>query len=269
MSQEIIRKYHIQAKKSLWQNFLVDENILETIALSIDIKWKNIVELWPWYGALTEKILQKNPQALHLVEIDSNMIDILNDREYNKDFHTQNIAFKIFKQDILTYIPEFKKYSIVANIPYYITSPILRHLLYDVENSPEEMLILMQKDVADKILWKGKNKSSVLSLIVDKKCRVKEKIFVPRESFLPSPKIDSSVIYFKKHDTFNKINDEKFLKIIKKWFLSPRKKLIKNLVSGGYNSSKILDFYSANKISENMRGEDLSITLWCKLSQYI
>jgi 16S rRNA (adenine1518-N6/adenine1519-N6)-dimethyltransferase len=104
------------------------------------------------------------------------MIDILEDRIKNNDFNIEKINFKINNIDVLKYFPSFEKYDVVANIPYYITSPILRHFLYELENKPENMLILMQKDVADKIL--DNKKTSVLSLIVAKKANVYEKIFV-------------------------------------------------------------------------------------------
>lgn len=168
MSLEILRKYWIKAKKSLWQNFLVNKNIVEEIAWVIDVKWQNIVEVWPGYWALTEKLLEKKPKSLNLVELDPDMIEILEKRIEAWDFDLDWVEFKINNIDVLKYEPEFKKYSVIANIPYYITSPILRHFLYDIEKIPEKMLILMQKDVWDKILWKGKNKSSVLSLFIEK-----------------------------------------------------------------------------------------------------
>jgi len=265
MSLKIIKKYNIFAKKSLGQNFLIDENILEEISLCTEIKDKNILEVWPWYGALTKKILEKKPKKLTLVELDNSMVEILKDREKLWDFNTEWVDFSIKNRDVLKFELESKKYSVIANIPYYITSPILRHFLYDVKNIPEEMIILMQKDVWDKILWKWKNKSSVLSLFIEKKCRVSEKIFVPKESFFPIPKIESSVLSFKIHNDFLEIDDRKFLEVIKKWFLAPRKKLIKNLVQWGYKKEKILDFFKKNNIWESIRGEDLTIDIWCRL----
>lgn len=270
MSERTIQKYKIFAKKSLWQNFLVDENILENIADCIDIEWKNILEVGPGYGALTEKLLEKIPTSLHLVELDTDMIDIL-----RQEFHLsltlsskergQATDFQIFHTDILKHTPSFEKYSVIANIPYYITSPILRHFLYTLETSPEKMLILMQQDVGDRILQKNKNKSSVLSLIVQKKCKISEQLLVPKESFIPVPKVESSVLLFETHNDFADINDEAFLKLIKAWFSNARKKCIKNLVAGWYDKQKILDFYEKNNLSENIRAEDLDVGMWCEM----
>lgn len=134
------------------------------------------------------------------------------------------MSFKIFHQDILTFTPEFQDYSVIANIPYYITSPILTHFLYTLKNPPQEMLILMQKDVGDKILQgtgtkvpvPKKLKSSVISLMIAKKCFVSEKLLVPAKSFIPAPKVESSVLYFETHQKYSSIDDEGFLNFIKK-----------------------------------------------------
>jgi len=269
MSQEIIKKYKILAKKSLGQNFLVNEEITQNISKLIQVQGKNIIEVWPGYGALTERLWEQNPSALHLVELDRDMIEILEDRFLQPSppapLPKGEGSFRIFNQDILEFIPEFENYSVIANIPYYITSPILRHFLYNLENTPESMIILMQKDVGDKILWKGKNKSSVLSLMIEKKCSVSEEIFVWKENFIPAPKIESAVLKFIPHDAYQDINDEKFLEIIKKWFLAPRKKLIKNLIMWWYEKSKIEEYFRLQWYSENIRGEDLNISQWCDL----
>ena len=169
MTLEILKKYKIKAKKLLWQNFLVNDYIVENIAKQINIKWKNIVEIWPGYWVLTKKLLENNPKSLILVELDKDMIEIIEDRIKNKDINPTWINFKIKNIDILKFESQLKNYSVIANIPYYITSPILRHFLYNVKNVPKNMVILMQKDVWDKILGWKKSKSSVLSLFLAKK----------------------------------------------------------------------------------------------------
>lgn len=269
MSQKIIKKYGILAKKSLGQNFLIDDEKLQDIWWVLNIFGENIVEVWPGYGALTEILLSKKPKSLYLVELDRDMVKILKDREESQDVSTEGVDFQIFHQDVLEYVPEFQKYSVIANIPYYITSPILRHFLYDIENIPENMLILMQKDVADKIVWKGKNKSSVLSLMVQKKCKVQEKVYVPKESFLPIPKVESSAVLFQKHNDYESVNDEEFLRLIKAWFLAPRKKLIKNLISGWYEKKKIEEFLCLQWYDTNFRWEDWDIEFWIGLMNFL
>ena len=135
-------------KKALGQNFLVNEGIIKKIVECTPIEGKVCMEIWPGQWAITSKILEKYPQSLTLIELDGDMIDVLEDRNLWADIDIKNM-------DVLEYQPDFQKYSVIANIPYYITSPILRHFLYEVKNRPQEMLILMQQDVWDKILWKG------------------------------------------------------------------------------------------------------------------
>lgn len=265
MTLEIIKKYKIKAKKSLWQNFLINDEILDNIAETLEIENKNIIEVWPWYGALTEKILKKNPEKLTLIELDREMIEILEKRIENKDFLNPEKIF-IKNIDVLKYFPEDKKYFVIANIPYYITSPILRHFLYDVENIPDSMLILMQKEVWDKIIlgqeWK-KIKTSVLSLFVAKKCKVREVIFVGKENFSPAPKVESSVLLFEKHNDFSDLDDKIFFEFIKKAFVEPRKKLINNLSKAWFDKEFLKKFFEEKNISENIRPEDLEIGEWC------
>ncbi len=269
MSQEILNKYNIRAKKSLGQNFLVDEWILELIASAVNVVWENIIEVWPGYWALTEKLIHANPQAIKLIELDKDMTFILEERIFNWELDFWSIDLEIVNQDVLQYTPTFESYKVIANIPYYITSPILRHFLYELSYTPESMLILMQRDVGDKILWKNKWKSSVLSLIVEKKCRVSERILVPKESFIPQPKVESSVLLFETHKKYKDVDDEKFLKIIKIWFSEARKKLIKNLVKWGFEKEKIIEFYTQNNFSENTRAEELDVRQWCELIKTI
>lgn len=267
MSLKIIQKYKILAKKSLGQNFLMNNDILDEIVDIIPVTWNNIIEVWPGYGALSEKLLEKKPRSLHLVELDKDMIYILEDRIQQWELYTWEIDFQIYNQDVLDFFPKFQIYSLIANIPYYITSPILRHFLYDVENPPKKMIILMQKDVWDKILWKWKNKSSVLSLMIEKKCKVREEIFVGKENFIPQPKVESSVLSFETYDIYDDIDDKKFLELIRAWFSSPRKKLIKNLIWAWFDKEKVRDFLCQQWRDENMRGEDGDIYFWIELFQ--
>lgn len=268
MTLEIIKKYKIRAKKSLWQNFLINEEILKNISEIIEIKDKNIIEVWPWYWALTEKILQKNPKNLTLVELDLEMIEILNSRILNNDFENPE-KLQIKNIDVLKYFSDFEKYSVIANIPYYITSPIIRHFLYKNKNIPEKMLILMQKDVWDKIiLWQEntkKQKSSVLSLFVAKKCFASEVIFVWKNNFSPPPKVESSVILFEPRYDFDFLDDDIFIDFIKKSFKEPRKKLVNNLAKSWYDKEFVKNILKNKNISENIRPEDLNISIWCDL----
>jgi 16S rRNA (adenine1518-N6/adenine1519-N6)-dimethyltransferase len=135
----------IRAKKSLGQNFLIDEEALADIASSVVVDNKHIIEVGPGYGALTDYLIASNPVSLTLVELDTDMIRILEEK-----YHS---PIMILHEDVLQFTPRVEQYSVIANIPYYITSPILFHFLYASEfTSPEEMVIMMQEEVGEKIL---------------------------------------------------------------------------------------------------------------------
>ncbi len=220
MPEELFKRYQIKAKKALGQNFLVNGNIIDEIANVIDTTDKNIIEVWPGYWALTQKLLLQDLESLTLVELDERMVEILENRIALWELETSNTNFKIENTDILKYTPDFlsplggdawkaegAKYSVIANIPYYITSPILRHFLYNLEKSPDEMVILMQKDVWDKILAIfhekiKKQRSSVIGLMMAKKCYVTEQLTVAKQNFIPAPNVESSVLLFETHDKF-------------------------------------------------------------------
>lgn len=145
----LLKRYAIEPKKSLGQNFLVQDEALLKIASYIDISGADVIEVGPGYGALTEKLITASPASLTLVEYDPKMIAILQDRWSRGEFHFSG-KLDIFEQDVLKFSPT-RTSILIANIPYYITSPILFRFLYEVSFAPTEMIILMQKEVADKI----------------------------------------------------------------------------------------------------------------------
>ncbi len=275
----------VKAKKSLGQNFLTDIQTLETIANHLEVSWNHILEVWPWYGALTEYLLNQKPKSLYLVELDTDMITILKSRVAKNELQTNGIDFEIIHQDILKFEPRFWHnqdseihYFVIANIPYYITSPILRHFLYDIKKKPQKMLIMMQKEVGERILegkveserWVNKMKkikSSVLSLMIAKKCFTEKVCIVPKTAFSPAPKVDSIVLAFEIHEKFNDISDEKFLEFIKICFSEPRKKLQNNLIKWNYSKESIVWRFSKLWFSELVRAEELSAEQIIELMQ--
>lgn len=265
--QLIFDKYNINPKKSLGQNFLINDSILDKIASTIDIIGKNIIEVGPWYWALTDKLLQKKPGNLTLVEFDKKMVEILEDRIVTNDLKSWNTQIIIDNVDILKFTPNFSSYSVIANIPYYITSPILTHFFYDIDNHPDEMVILMQKDVWDKIRKVNWNKTSVLSLMCEIACEeIKEITKVGANNFVPPPKIESAVLYFKLRKTINSLESKKLIKIIKIWFSERRKKLFSNLVKNNiFTPEKLAEIFEKNWFNQNIRAEELNLENWKKL----
>lgn len=226
----------IKAKKSLGQNFLIDDSALADIASGIEISGKHIIEVWPGYGALTDYIIEQSPMSIDLVELDTDMIEILQ-WKYAQDF------ISIHHIDVLKFIPQYEQYSVIANIPYYITSPILFRFLYDLTNTPQEMIIMMQEEVGEKILeWRKTKKPhhSFLSLCMEIACENIEILrYVHRSSFDPAPRVDSIVLKFNVKQDRNKTEEEMLISLWKVSFAHPRKTLLSNLKWSTYNSESI------------------------------
>ena len=125
MSLEIIQKYKILAKKSLGQNFLVNSEIIDETVNIIPVAWNNIIEVWPGYWALTEKLLEQKPASLHLVELDRDMIEILEDRLHLWELKSWAVDFKIHNQDVLNFVPDFQN---IANHYLYLPKYYLLYL---------------------------------------------------------------------------------------------------------------------------------------------
>ena len=271
MSQFLREYYQISAKKKLGQNFLTDENKLQIIAQAHPLAGKNVIEVWPGYGALTEYILQEHPTSLDLVELDQDMITILEDRLDPASAYplmTEWSTVQILHKDVLKLeqIPE--KSIIVANIPYYITSPILTHFLMHLHSHVDAMVIMMQREVAEKILAK-KWKHSYLSISCHLFCReILLVTNVPASSFVPAPKVDSSVLLFTTAGLNNEelIYKQKILQLASHGFREPRKKLVSNLAKyGSYDKWDIISLFEKLDLSENLRAEDLSTENWNNL----
>lgn len=252
----------IKPKKHLGQNFLQDLDILDNISSILDIKGRDILEIWPWYGALTTKLLEKSPKSLVLVEFDIDMVEILNSKLSSEELVVWDVDFSIVNVDILKYKPIYSDYLVIANIPYYITSPILLRFLYEVEHKPTRMVILMQKEVWEKLVSK---RSSILSLIIEKKRITRYELSVPKNAFYPIPKVDSMVISFELYDKYSEYSDSIFIDFIKKAFTNPRKKLLNNLKQSGYNIELYKTKLQKLWYSENSRPEELSIDNYINL----
>ena len=271
MSQFLREYYQISAKKKLGQNFLTDENKLQIIAQAYPLAGQNVIEVWPGYGALTEYILQEHPTSLDLVELDRDMIAILEDRLDPASTYplvAEWSTVQILHKDVLKLeqIPE--KSIIVANIPYYITSPILTHFLMHLHSHVDAMVIMMQREVAEKILAK-KWKHSYLSISCHLFCReILLVTNVPASSFVPAPKVDSSVLLFTTAGLNNEelIYKQKILQLASHGFREPRKKLVSNLAKyGSYDKWDIISLFEKLDLSENLRAEDLSTENWNNL----
>ncbi len=248
----------IKAKKSLGQNFLIDEEALSDIAAATQISNKRIIEVGPGYWALTDHLIAQSPKSIDLIELDRDMIVILEEKYTPLDI-------SIHHADILGFTPPYDEYSVIANIPYYITSPILFRFLYDLENSPEEMVIMMQEEVGEKILDGRARKPhhSFLSLCMETACDDIEIVrYVSRSSFDPQPRVDSIVLRFRVRKSRNLEQEKILMNLWKVAFAHPRKTLLSNMKWSNYSIDGIRSAIEKLGYDDRVRAEAIKREDW-------
>ena len=241
------KKEDVFLKKGLGQNLLTDKNIIKKIIDNVDIDENDIIlEIGPGLGAITLELSKKAKKVI-CVEKDKEMIEKL------KEKVGDNV--EIINADALDFIKNInlKKYKVVANIPYYITSSIIQALLENT-NQPSDIYLMVQKEVARRICAKPGD-MSVLAVSVQYYANPKILFNVSRNSFYPTPKVDSAFIQIR---TKGIKKNEKFFKLIKKGFSHPRKKLTNNL-----EEKEIVESWlEKNKLKAGERAENLSVSQW-------
>jgi 16S rRNA (adenine1518-N6/adenine1519-N6)-dimethyltransferase len=260
----------------LGQNFLIDRLVLKKIIDSADLQPNDIVlEIGPGIGTLTLE-LAKRVKKVIAVEKDKRMVEIL--KETLKDL--KNI--EIIKEDILKLDPKpytLKSYKIVANLPYYIVTPVIRKFLELTETRSLSMVLMVQKEVAQRILAKppafgevrpsGRPKMNLLAVSVQFYAKPEILFYVSKKSFWPQPKVDSAIIKISKTKNQKpKEFKDLFFKIVKVGFSQPRKQLINNLSKElKIEKEKVKEWLQKNKIQPTQRAETLSIEDWIKLTK--
>lgn len=278
-TNEILRKYGITANKRFGQNFLIDDYILENIIDSSNISKDDLViEIGPGLGNLTEYLLQEANHVL-LIEIDKNMIEIINDRFSNSINYTL-INEDVLKVSIDEKISEienknnikFKNIKVVANLPYYITTPILFKLLQD-ENRIGEITVMVQKEVALRMVANEKSKDYGILTLMTKFLSVPEIVVnVPNTSFIPAPNVESAVIKLIKEKRYEVRNEELFIKLVHSSFATRRKKMINSLMNTHFlnmEKSQIEEVFNKCNIDLNTRAEQLKIEEFIKIADEI
>ena len=266
----ILKKYGITANKSLGQNFLVDDEIIDTIVNSSGIDKNDLViEIGPGLGALTNKLLEKAGKVI-AIELDKKMINILNDRFKLYD-NFELINSDVLKVDLNSIISNsnFKDVKVVANLPYYITTPIIMKLLEDKLNI-KSITVMVQKEVSDRLCAiPGDKLSGAITYSVNYYC-IPEKIAdVPNSSFIPEPEVTSEVIKLVLRNTPPvKLNNEAlFFKLIKASFMQRRKTLLNGLSNSGIMSkNEALNLIESIGLDEKVRGENLSLDDFANLA---
>jgi len=253
-------------KKKFGQNFLKDSNITEAIANSVDYKKKNLViEIGPGAGSLTKKLLSRVDFAI-LYEIDNSLQDILKDElnEYNNyelifdDFLVRNV-----KEDLKKY--NYDNLYIVANLPYYVTTPIISKIIED-NLDVKEIVIMIQKEVADRFSAKvGTKEYGQLTVFLNYFFDIKKLFNVSRNSFVPKPNVDSAVIKMIKKENIEYLNNFKFFnKLVKDSFRFKRKTIKNNLSEYDLDIiNKVLNEYG---FDINCRSEVIPYNIFVEIS---
>ena len=275
VTRAILERHGFTFKKSFGQNFLTDTNILQKIVDTAEIDKKvNVIEIGPGIGALTE-FLAENAAEVMAFEIDDRLVPILADTL--RDFDNVTVVNQdILKVDLAQYIAEFKNpdlpIKVVANLPYYITTPILMHLIES--GIPfSEFVVMMQKEVADRISAQPNTKSyGSLSIAVQYYMTAKVAFIVPRTVFVPAPNVDSAILKMMRRDQpAVEVQDEKFFfKVSKASFVHRRKTLWNNLTSCFGKSeeikAKLERALETIDLAPNVRGESLDLETFARLS---
>lgn len=250
----LLKQYGIKPSKKLGQNFLIDKSVLKQIINVADLSLKDtVLEIGPGLGILTIE-LAKRARKVIAIEKDKKMCEIL--KEILGDY--RNV--EIINQDALKYELRITNYKLIANLPYYITSPVIRKFL-EVRHKPKSIIIMVQKEVAQRICAK-QPKMNLLAVSVQFYANPKIISYVSKKSFWPQPKVDSAIIKIEALKSPTSIDTKKFFQLVKTGFSSKRKMLKNNLKLDESILKKI-------DINPKTRAENLSVNNWLKLYEQI
>ncbi|WP_414698184.1 16S rRNA (adenine(1518)-N(6)/adenine(1519)-N(6))-dimethyltransferase RsmA [Peptacetobacter sp. AB845] len=273
-TKDIVDKHGFKFSKSLGQNFLIDDNVIDKIIDGARVKeGDKVIEVGPGIGTLTRE-MAKRAEKVVAVEIDKNLIPIL--KETLADFdNTEVVNEDILKVDINKLVDEKLSgdpVKLIANLPYYITTPIVMKFLE--EDIPvTDIVVMVQKEVADRMNAVPSTKDyGALSVAVQYYCDTEIVAKAPRHMFIPQPKVDSTVIglHIREEKKYKADNEQLFFKTVKAAFGQRRKTLLNSLSSMGVlDKAKIKEVLAEAGIDEKRRGETLSIEEFAHLSNII
>lgn len=269
-TKEIVNKYDFRFTKSLGQNFLVDESVLTDILESANLEEEDtVIEIGPGVGTLTKELLKKSKKVTS-IELDSSLVPILKEelKEYD---NFQLINEDALKVDFNKYIGD-EKVKFVANLPYYVTTPIIAKILNEGYNF-ESLTIMIQKEVAERIAGDpGTKEYGALSILVQYYCDVEIIRYVSAKAFIPQPKVESVVIKLIKLQKPRAIVKDKdlFMKIVRQSF-NMRRKTLRNAIRSlkTIPLDKIDRVFELAEIDSKRRGETLTIKEFGRLSDTI
>jgi len=254
----------ITPKKSLGQNFLNDQNIIDIMINAVEVKNKSILEIGPGTGNLTKNLLKKNPKKILVIEKDDHLSELL-----YKNFGDE---IKIINDDILK-IKENKLdkdiLTVFGNLPYNISTEILCNWILNIEDKNfwfDSLVLMFQKEVADRIIAEFNTKNyGRLSILANWKLKIEKICNVKSSSFFPKPKVESTVLLFKPKLDFYPLKNPKNLEKITRIFFMHRRKMLKKPFNQIFNGN--FEVSSKLKIDLNLRPQNLNFETYYKLSE--
>lgn len=270
----ILKKYNAQANKSYGQNFLIDQNVVDEILEKAEVNSEDlIIEIGPGLGSLTAPLLGRAGKVI-CIELDPKMVSILKDRfALYENFELINEdVLKVNLNKIIEENCQFKSAKVVANLPYYITTPIIMKLLEDKLNL-KSITVMVQKEVADRLADRpgGKDVGSItysINYYTDPEIVIN----VPKNCFIPSPKVDSAVINLNilKEPKIKVLDEELFFKVVKFAFLQKRKTLMNSLSNSGLVSKEFIErMLNDLGVDLRIRAEQLTLEQFGEIADYI
>lgn len=271
--KRIAQRYGFVFKKGLGQNFLSSQEVLEEIAEAAEIDGSGVIEIGPGFGVLTNELAKRAGKVVAL-EIDDNLMPILEDTLSEYD-NVKVINRDVLKTDMTALIEEEfngERVSIAANLPYYITTPIITGVI-DAKLPLKNLVVMVQKEVADRLSAKpGSKDYGAISVLCQYYTDVEIVTVVPADLFVPPPKVDSAVVKMVFRDTpaVSPKNEEMFFKTVKAAF-SQRRKTLLNCLAANFSKSKeeLTEIMENVGIDPRRRGETLSLEEFKKLSDML
>ncbi len=267
-TKEILEKYGLYAKKNYGQNFLVESQIVEKIAVNAMSDNPCVaIEIGPGIGALTQ-FLSKYAQQVVAFEIDDRLIDVLADTLSENDnveiVHTDFLDVDL-KEWVKKYTKEGQDVVIAANLPYYITTPILFKIFESGANI-KQITVMMQKEVADRFSAAPNTKDyNALSVITQFRCDVHQVMKISKHVFNPKPNVDSAVVQFKLNKKYQLENEQLFYDLVKTCFKQRRKTMLNNFSGFCRNKEEAKQLLADSEIAENARAESLPLATFIRL----
>ena len=267
---ELVKKYNFKFSKSLGQNFLIDDSVPRDIVSGAEVcKYDSVIEIGPGVGTLTAQLLNTAKRVV-AIELDNDLIPILS-QELGDNPNFTLIHNDALKVDFNEIIGDEQSVKLVANLPYYVTTPIIVKLLKEKYNF-KSLTIMIQKEVAERMAAEPGNKDyGALSLLVQYYCNTEIVRKVPPACFIPRPKVDSIVIRLEKLDNprVEVQNEKLFFDIIRNAFNMRRKTLWNGVKNIGLPKEKLEESFSEANVDAKRRGETLSIEEFAALADAI